>query len=118
MEQLSTMACFMMGQANRGKELMVFDWDKAASIIKEKKPEWAQAGLKGDFGNTGGTIYEDGAPVFTSYTYLASTWARPVLILNDDDELEIPCYKMQHECPDWNEKTVWPESALGILKAE
>lgn len=29
---------FAMGMMNRGKEPMVFDWDKAARIIKEKQP--------------------------------------------------------------------------------
>lgn len=42
---------------------MVFDWDKAARLIQEKKPKWATAGLRGDWEYTGGTIYEDGKPV-------------------------------------------------------
>ena len=33
---MDSMNAFMMGQANRGKELMVFDWDRAATIIKDK----------------------------------------------------------------------------------
>lgn len=32
---MDTLLAFEMGRANRGKELMVFDWDKAATIIKE-----------------------------------------------------------------------------------
>ena len=110
---MDTMAAFMMGAANRGKEQMVFDWDKAAEIIRERKPRWAEAGLKGDFENTGGLIYDEGHPVTDDYTYLASTWARPVIRLGeceDADEYyeDIPCFKMQHEVPEWNDKTKWP----------
>lgn len=39
---------FMMGEMNRDKELKVFDWDRAALIIKERNPEKAGAGLSGD----------------------------------------------------------------------
>ena len=38
---------FAMGEANRHKELKVFDWDRAAQLIKEKQPEIARAGLSG-----------------------------------------------------------------------
>lgn len=118
---MDTMAAFMMGMANRGKEQMVFDWDKAAELIRERKPRWAEAGLKGDFENTGGLIYDEGHPVTDDYTYLASTWATPILQLGhyDEDEVEnIPCYKMQHEVPAWNSGTKWPQSAIDILEKE
>ena len=109
---MNTEMAFMMGMANRGKELMVFDWDKAAQLIKEHKPESAFAYLYSDAEWTGGTIYEDGEIVTDSYTYLASTWATPMLDL-DGDEYE--CYKMQHEVPEWGSDTKWPESARKIL---
>ena len=32
---MNTLSAFAMGAANRGKELMVFDWDKAAKLIKK-----------------------------------------------------------------------------------
>lgn len=52
------------------------------------------------------------------YTYLASTWATPVLSYKDGEvELEFPCFVMEHDT-EWNEKTKWPESALKILKEE
>ena len=60
---MNTWAAFAMGEANRGKELMVFDWDKAARLIKERKPKCASAGLRSDWQYTGGTIYEGGKPV-------------------------------------------------------
>ena len=105
---------FMMGMANQGKEMMVFDWDKAATLIKERKPECASAGLRNDWEWTGGTIYEDGEPVMDDYTYLASTWA--VSELNMDGDI-VECFRMEHEVPEWNSNTKWPQSALDILGA-
>lgn len=88
---MNTMEAFAMGEANRGKELMVFDWDTAAKLIRENSPSIALAGLRNDWEYTGGEIYIDGEPTFDSYTYLASTWATPELDL--DGEV-VPCYKM------------------------
>lgn len=39
---MNTWVAFAMGEANREKELMVFDWDKAARLIRERKPECAE----------------------------------------------------------------------------
>lgn len=109
---MNTWAAFAMGEANRGKELMVFDWDKAARLIRERKPKCASAGLRSDWKYTGGTIYEDGKPVMDDYTYLASTWAVPELYMDGDI---VECYRMKHEVPYWNSDTKWPQSALDIL---
>lgn len=106
---------FAMGMANRGKEMMVFDWDKAAELIKERKPECASAGLRDDWEYTGGTIYENGEPVMDSYTYLSSTWAVPELNMDGDI---IECFRMEHEVPEWNSDTKWPQSALDIMSTE
>jgi len=102
---MDTMSAFANGQANRGKELMVFDWHKAAKLIKESGAKEASAGLAGDWEYTGGTILEDGKPM-NGGAYLASTWATP--------EIEIygvtqDCYIMQSEQPTWDAKTNWPE---------
>ena len=112
---MNTWAAFAMGEANRGKEMMVFDWDKAARLIGERKPECASAGLRGDWEYTGGTIYEDGKPVMDDYTYLASTWAVPELDMDGDI---VECFRMKHEVLGWGSKTKWPKSALDILSAE
>lgn len=112
---MDTLTAFIMGEANRGKELMVFDWNKAAELILERKPKEASAGLRGDWEWTGGTIYENGSPVTDSYTYLSSTWAVPEIELDGDI---VPCYKMQSKVPDWGSDTKWPQSALNILKGE
>lgn len=113
---MDTLKAFAMGQANRDKPLKVFDWDKAAQIIAERKPETASAGLRGDWEWTGGTIFYDGHPITDrdeTYTYLASTWATPELEIEGQ---KIACYRMQDETPGWDSDTLWPESALEILK--
>lgn len=112
---MDTKIAFALGRANRGKEPMVFDWNKAAELIREKSPQTAMAGLRDDWEWTGGTIYENGSPVTDSYTYLSSTWAVPEIELDGDI---VPCYKMQSEVPDWGSDTKWPQSALNILKGE
>lgn len=112
---MNTLSAFAMGEANRNRELMIFDWNKAAELIKDRNPSIAEAGLRGDWEWTGGTIYENGSPVLDSYTYLASIWAVPEI---DLDGKIIPCYKMQSEVPNWDSETKWPQSALNILKGE
>lgn len=115
-DEMDSMQAFAMGEANRDKELMVFDWDKAAQLIKERGSKQASAGLAGDWEWTGGDIMQDGKPVLRddSYTYLASTWATPEL---DIDGWRIDCFRMQSETPEWDAETTWPESALAILNA-
>lgn len=109
---MNTWSAFIMGEANRDKELMVFDWDKAARLIKESGCEYASAGLRSDWEYTGGCIFSDGKPCMDDYTYLASTWAVPELCFNGET---VECYKMQSETPGWHHGTKWPESALEIL---
>lgn len=112
---MNSLAAFMMGSLNRGKEQMVFDWDKAATIIKERKATDASAGLQGDWEYTGGAILRDGVPVDERETYLASTWAIPELKIDGET---IECYKMESETPGWDADTLWPESAKAILFGE
>lgn len=109
---MDSFKAFAMGEANRGKELMVFDWDKAARIIKERGATTASAGLRFDWDWTGGLILCDGKPYNDGSTYLASTWAVPELDIDGD---VMPCYRMQSEVPNWGADTKWPESALAIL---
>lgn len=113
---MNTLQAFAMGEANRHKELMVFDWDKAARLIKESGCEEAAAGLQSDWEWTGGNIFTDGKPNFDDDTYLASTWAVPQLeIYKGEWSKTVDCYKMQSETPGWGSDTKWPDSALAIL---
>ena len=94
----------------------VFDWDKAARLIKENNLTNAYAGLDEDWWWTSGCILEDGKPFTEDYAYLASFWATPVLIYKDEDgeDAVIPCWCYKTEC-EWDAHTLWPDSALQIL---
>lgn len=111
---MDTLTAAMMGEIFRDNEMKVFDWDKAAKIIKERGLNYAEAGLLEDWEWTGGTIMEDGDPVYDDFPFLASTWATPTLRIDDE---YIQCFVMEHET-EWDAKTRWPESALKILEEE
>lgn len=98
----------------RGEPHRVFDWIKAAQLIGEHRPRYAEAGLDPDWNYTSGAIWSDGEPVpiGDTYTYLASRWAIPTLVM-DGEEFE--CWKAQEEVPDWDAHTYWPDEALAIL---
>ena len=111
---MDSFRAFAKGEANRGRPLMVFDWDKAARLIRERGAKEASAGLSGDWEWTGGEILVDGKPHHEAYTYLASTWATPELDIDGD---RVDCFRMETEVPGWGSSTKWPESALAILGA-
>jgi hypothetical protein len=118
---METVTAFMIGQMNRGNQLKVFDWNKAAEIIRNSGTNHASAGLSGDWEWTGGMIFTDGKPVDPgdTYVYLASTWATPELNTGDGEE---PCYIMEDEARErWGDvefsSLYWPDSALKILNA-
>lgn len=108
---MDTIQAMARMEASRGNASMVFDWDKAAGIIRERKAEVAHAGLRGDWEYTGGIIWRDGAivPDDDTYTYLASNWANPELEV--DGEI-IECWLYTDK---WDSGTYWPESARQIL---
>lgn len=114
---VDTMTAFARGAAAReaGAKMRVFDWDKAARLIREHKAANAEAGLSGDLEWTAGSIFKDGAVVASddTYTYLASCWATPVLIIDGE---EIDCW-VEGDKTQWDAKTYWPESARLILAA-
>lgn len=113
-EKMDNMMAFMMGEVHMNDPLMVFDWDKAAQILVERMPRFAIAGLEDDFEYTAGLIWCDGKPYNKDYTYLASTWARPMLEIDGE---HIECWRFQSEVPEWNSGTKWPKSSLEIVKA-
>lgn len=107
---------------SRGAKLKAFDWDKAAQLIKEKLKEHpdlsAEAGLQGDWGYTGGVIFENGKPTNDNYTYLSSNWAAPTLILSWDGEEqeEVECSIERNER--FDSYTKWDKDSLAILGIE
>ena len=108
---MDTMECMMMGIMNRGCPRRIFDWKKAAEIIRDEKPSHVGAGIEGDWEYTGGTIYRDGEIVEDSYTYLSSTWAKPQICVDGDFR---DCFLMEGET-EWNKGTKWPDEAKAIL---
>lgn len=111
---MDTHSAWILGQVHRNKPLMVFDWVKAAQIIKEREVTYAEAGLERDFEYTAGPIWVKGKPDTESYTYLASRWATPQLIIHGE---AIDCWVYQEERPTWNSDTKWPQEALDIIGA-
>ncbi len=111
---MDTMSAFALGEKNRGKEEMVFDWEKAARLIRDKKPSVVRAGLAMDWEYTGGDIYRDGGPVSKddTYVFLAGTWAVPEIEI--DGEIS-QCYRMKSETPGWDSDTYWPDEAASII---
>lgn len=110
---MDMVSAMILGFASRGEDLMVFDWDRAASIIKERGATNAFAGLRSDYEWTGGDILVDGKPCRESYTYLSSMWAVPELVIDGDT---IPCFKMESETDGWGHDTKWPPSSIAILE--
>lgn len=112
-----------IAETRRTSRERVFDWDKAARILSEKKPYQAWAGLGGDFCNTGDVIYQEGNVVTDSDTYLSSYWATPTLLLMGEDDFafeegeSIPCWKYKDES-EWDASTTWPKSSIDILTKE
>lgn len=112
---MDTMEAYARGQASRGNVPKVFDWDKAARIIRERGATHAIAGLAEDFDWTGGPILRDGKRLCgdETYTFLASSWATPVLVIDDE---EIECW-IQTTDTKWDAYTQWPESAVAIMES-
>lgn len=114
---------FLGIQANKakqqGKPMLAFDWNKAAEIIKTQLIDYpdlvAEAGLQNDWDHTSGIIFINGKPTNDSYTYLASNWAKPTLILSWDnkEQQEIECSCEQDEKN--HSDTKWSQESLNIL---
>lgn len=111
---MDTLSAYARSLAAKNSPRRVFDWDKAARIIKERHANSASAGLQDDWEYTGGPILKGGMPVDreVSCCYLASNWAIPELEIGGE---VIECFKMEREAPGWDAETFWPESALEIL---
>lgn len=114
---MDTLGAFALGQASRGNRVKVFDWIKAANLIKDDPDVQASAGLGGDWESTGGPIWDNNQPVDAedTYTYLASTWATPEL---DIDGWVTDCWVYRDESPGWDAKTYWPKEALNIIEGK
>jgi hypothetical protein len=116
---MDTAIAFELGRIHRNSPSRVFDWVKAAQMIRDRflvgNLKMASAGLRDDWEYTGGEIFRDGFPVDEekTYTYLCSTWAIPELSL-DGDIFE--CWIWKEVSPGWDSDTYWPPEALSILE--
>lgn len=110
---MESVAAMTLGVLNQGRPERVFDWDKAARIIRERRPHAAYAGLAEDLTDTFSVIYIDGEPLEDGSGYLASTWATPQLYLDGDS---VDCWVWEYET-EWDTDTRWPQFALDILNA-
>jgi hypothetical protein len=109
---MDTLAAFGKGEAARaaGARQRVFDWSKVRALISEHGENRVySAGLSSDLEWTGGIIWEDGKPTSEHYTFLASAWATPVLVL--DDDTEIKCWRYDDDGCGWDCDTKWPDIA-------
>lgn len=116
---MDAMAAFARGEEarKRGARTKVFDWDKAARLIKEGGHSRASAGLAEDWFATSGLILAGGEPLDAeeTYVYLASVWATPTLEVGGES---VACWVWADDKPDWSAYTLWPESAVAILRGE
>lgn len=110
---MDTMSAMIMGEMNRGNPKKVFDWVKAAELIKKRKPHRVSAGLVEDWSCTGGEICVGGVivPEEDTYVYLASTWATPVIEMDGET---VDCFIMEDDTT-WDSGTYWPKEALAVL---
>ena len=110
---MDTWRAYLMGRAARGQPQRVFDWGKAARIIKERQPSKAEAGLVEDWWETAGDIWRDGeiVPEDDTYTYLSSNWATPTLVLEGE---QIACWIGEADT-EWDAGTYWPQEARDIV---
>lgn len=90
----------------------IFDWMHAAELIKKLNPKTAYAGLMEDWSSTSGKIIYNYEPYLEDYTFLASSWAHPVLEI---DNVFYDCYIIGELKPDCNEYTKWPKEAIEVL---
>lgn len=107
--------------AQRGDPVKVFDWDKAAALIRKNEAIEAEAGLEEDWTWTCSTIYEDGKPILDIENFIVSSnWATPTLRMKSRAPtglmtVTVPCYLLETEAKD---DDVWPPSALAILEGK
>lgn len=107
---------FMMGEANRNRPLMVFDWVKAAKLIVENHNKTISAGLAGDWEYTGGIIWKHRKPVSKDNTcvYLAPTWATPEIEIYGYKQ-DVFIYKTESPNGEWDAYTYYPIEARRII---
>ena len=110
----------------KNKSLKVFDWIKAAKIIKENNIQNASIGLSITMEDTI-SILQNGKPIKTTGVMFSSSDSNPILINNDSGEMMDCFFNINErylkynnlETPRSTEETMlleWPKVALDIIK--
>lgn len=110
----------------KNKSLKVFDWIKAAKIIKENNIQNASIGLSITMEDTI-SILQNGKPIKTTGVMFSSSDYNPILINNDSGEMMDCFFNINErymkpnnlETPRSTEETMlleWPKVALDIIK--
>lgn len=100
-------------RALRGLDSYMFDYVKAAHLIKEyAHDKTVKAGLNGDFNNTSRIVYGGGKICQSSFVYTVSLWGVPTLAF---DNWMVECYNIRSgpEGKDW--EGFWPPETMEIL---
>ncbi len=108
---MNTMLAYERNMVTPDGHGKVFDWVKAAQILKDKNPDEAYAGLLEDMEWTAGIIWSEHRPYKKAYTYLSSRWATPVLVIDED---YIECWEPS-DGSKWDSGTKWPDEALALI---
>jgi hypothetical protein len=111
---LNTHSKAAMAETRKDGREMVFDWEKAARVIVERRATAAAAYLGNDYRATWRPILSEGRPADTEFIWLASAWGIPTLEING--ETAVPCWRWTDETS-WDGSTYWPAAALAILRA-
>lgn len=72
------------------------NWDKVREIIRKNPNSVIQVGLLEDWNNTGDIIYNKGEYPYHYHVYTQSTWATPIVII---DEQKYVCYSFKKTEP-------------------
>lgn len=79
---------------NRNDPMKYMDWDKVREIIKANPDKEIYAGLREDWNNTSGLIYDNGEYYSGGILYNQSCWATPIVDIDGD---EIECWTYEKE---------------------
>ena len=93
---------------------MVFDWEKAAEVLRERQPVAASVSFIGKHERTEPVlIYRDGEPTPDPRTFCPyDAFDKPTLLIDGD---EIECFRLENTITTWAIDEYWPESARRIL---
>jgi len=108
------------------KSLKIFDWIKAAKIIKENNIQNASIGLANTLDDTI-SILQNGKPIKITNNVFLSSNSNPVLINNDSGEIMNCFFKINKQDVEYNNLQIpspmketwvsgWPKVALDIIK--